>query len=161
MPINEWMNKVFHCIFHYIYIYSIILCIFHIDIHTHTHIYICLYVYTVEYFSAKKRQNVAICDHMQGTWKYYAKWNVRWRKTNITWFHWYVEYQKTNILTPFMGHCLVLVKGLHNSMKLWGMPCRATQDGRVIVESSDKVWSTGGGNGNPLQHSWHENPINS
>ena len=27
-----------------------------------------------------------------------------------------------------------------NSMKLWAMLCRATQDGRVIVESSDKVW---------------------
>ena len=30
-------------------------------------------------------------------------------------------------------------------MKLWAMPCRATQDGRVTVESSDKTWSTGGG----------------
>ena len=28
------------------------------------------------------------------------------------------------------------------------MPCRATQDGRVTVESSDKTWSTGEGNGN-------------
>ena len=27
-----------------------------------------------------------------------------------------------------------------NSMKLWAMLCRATQDGRVIVESSDKMW---------------------
>ena len=26
-------------------------------------------------------------------------------------------------------------------MKLWAMPCRATQDGRVMVESSDKTWS--------------------
>ena len=41
------------------------------------------------------------------------------------------------------------------------MPCRATQDGRVIVESSDKTWSTRGGNGKPLQHSYHENPMNS
>ena len=30
-------------------------------------------------------------------------------------------------------------------MKLWTMPCRATQDGQVIVESSDKMWSTGEG----------------
>ena len=29
-------------------------------------------------------------------------------------------------------------------MKLWAVPCRATQDGRVIVESSDELWSTGG-----------------
>ena len=34
-------------------------------------------------------------------------------------------------------------------MKLWAMPRRATQDGRVMVESSDKMWSTGEGNGKP------------
>ena len=41
------------------------------------------------------------------------------------------------------------------------MLCRATQDGWVIVESSDKMWSTGEGNGKPLQHSCLENPMNS
>ena len=41
------------------------------------------------------------------------------------------------------------------------MPCRATQDGQVMVESSDKTWSTGEGNGKPLQHSCLENPMNS
>ena len=41
------------------------------------------------------------------------------------------------------------------------MPCRATQEGRVIVESSDKTWSTGEGNGKSLQYSYLENPINS
>ena len=41
------------------------------------------------------------------------------------------------------------------------MPCRATQDRRVIVESSDKTWLTGEGNGNPLQYSSLENPMNS
>ena len=41
------------------------------------------------------------------------------------------------------------------------MPCRATQDGRVLVESSDKMWSTGEGNGKPLQYSCLENPMNS
>ena len=38
---------------------------------------------------------------------------------------------------------------------------RATQDGRVIVETSDKKWSTGEGNGKPLQYSGLENPMNS
>ena len=38
------------------------------------------------------------------------------------------------------------------------MPCRATQDGQVMVESSDKTWSTGKGNGKPLQYSCLENP---
>ena len=46
-------------------------------------------------------------------------------------------------------------------MKLLTMPCRATQDGLVIVESSDKTWSTGEGNGKPLQYSYLENPMNS
>ena len=41
------------------------------------------------------------------------------------------------------------------------MPCRAPQDGPVMVESSDKTWSTGEGNGKPLQYSCLENPMNS
>ena len=41
---------------------------------------------------------------------------------------------------------------LSNSMKLWAMPYRATQDRRVIMESSDKMWSTGKGNGKPIQY---------
>ena len=41
------------------------------------------------------------------------------------------------------------------------MLCRATQDGWVMVESSDKMWSTGEGNGKPLQYSCLENPMNS
>ena len=50
---------------------------------------------------------------------------------------------------------------LSNSMKLWVMLCRATQDRQVIVESSDKTWSTGEGNGKPLQYSCLENPTSS
>ena len=45
-------------------------------------------------------------------------------------------------------------------MQLWTMPCRATQDGQIMVESSDKTWSTGKGNGKPLQYSCLENPMN-
>ena len=30
-----------------------------------------------------------------------------------------------------------------------------------MVESSDKMWSTGEGNGKPLQYSYLENPMNS
>ena len=40
------------------------------------------------------------------------------------------------------------------------MLCRATQDGWVM-ESSYKMWSTGEGNGKPLQYSCLENPMNS
>ena len=41
------------------------------------------------------------------------------------------------------------------------MLCGATQDGRVMVERSDRIWSTGEGNGKPLQYACLENPINS
>ena len=41
------------------------------------------------------------------------------------------------------------------------MPCRATQDRRVMLESSDKTRSTGEGNGQRLQYSCLENPMNS
>ena len=37
----------------------------------------------------------------------------------------------------------------------------ATQDGWVMVERSDRMWSTGEGNGKPLQYSCLENLMNS
>ena len=41
------------------------------------------------------------------------------------------------------------------SHALWG-----TQDGWVMVERSDRMWSTGEGSGKPLQYSCLENPMN-
>ena len=41
------------------------------------------------------------------------------------------------------------------------MPCGATQDEWVMVERSDRMWSTGEGNGKPLQYFCLENPMNS
>ena len=41
------------------------------------------------------------------------------------------------------------------------MPCRVTQDARVMLETSDKTWSTGEGNGQPLRDSCLEKPMNS
>ena len=41
------------------------------------------------------------------------------------------------------------------------MPGRANHDGWVTVENSDKTWSTGQGNGKPLQYSCLENPMKS
>ena len=49
---------------------------------------------------------------------------------------------------------------LSNSVKLSYAP-GATQDGRVMVKRSDRMWSTGEGNGKPLQYSCLENPLNS
>ena len=47
-----------------------------------------------------------------------------------------------------------------NSMKP-SHACGASQDGWVMVERSDRMWSTGEGNGKPLQYSCLENPMNS
>ena len=49
---------------------------------------------------------------------------------------------------------------LSNSMKS-SHACGATQDGRVMVERPDKMWSNGEGNGKLLQYSCLENPMNS
>ena len=49
---------------------------------------------------------------------------------------------------------------LSNSMKP-SHACGATQDGQVMVERFDRMWSTGEGNGKPLQYSCLENPMNS
>ena len=49
---------------------------------------------------------------------------------------------------------------LSNSMKL-SHARRATQDWQVMVERSDRMWSTGEGYGKPLQYSCLENSMNS
>ena len=49
---------------------------------------------------------------------------------------------------------------LSNTMKLRHAR-RATQDGWVMVERSDRLWSTEEGNGKPLQYSSLENPMDS
>ena len=73
-------------------------------------------------------------------------------------------HQKANTLKPYSQKTSqsnhTRTTALSNSVKLihaYG----ATQDGRVIVERSDRMWSTGEGNGKPLQCSCLENPMNS
>ena len=66
---------------------------------------------------------------------------------------WKPQSQKTN-------HLITWTTALSNSVKLWAMLCKATQDGRVMVERSVRMWSTGERNGKTLQYSCLENPIN-
>ena len=54
---------------------------------------------------------------------------------------WKPQSQKTTRLITW-------ITTLSNSMKLWAIRCRATQDGWVMVESSDKMWSPGGRSAN-------------
>ena len=60
-----------------------------------------------------------------------------------------------------LSNLITWTTALSNSMKLRAIPYGATQDGWVMVESSDIMWSTGIGNGKPLQYSCLENPMNS
>ena len=73
-------------------------------------------------------------------------------------------HQKADTLKPYSQKSSqsnhTRTTALSNSMKpshAYG----ATQDGRVMVERSDRAWSTGEGNGKPLQYSCVENPMNS
>ena len=73
-------------------------------------------------------------------------------------------HQRADTLKPYTQKSSqsnhTMSTALPNSMKL-SHACGATQDGQVMVESSDRMWSTGEGNGKPLQYSRLENPMNS
>ena len=72
-------------------------------------------------------------------------------------------HQRTDILKPYSQKPsqsnYTRTMALSNSIKL-SHARGATQDGWVMVERSDRMWSTGEGNGKPLQYSCLENPMN-
>ena len=74
------------------------------------------------------------------------------------------RHQRTDTLKPYSKKTIqsnhTRTTALSNSMKP-SHACGATQDGRVMVERPDRTWSTGEGNGKPLQYSCLENPMNS
>ena len=74
------------------------------------------------------------------------------------------RHQRADTLKPYSQKTSqsnhIKTTALSNSMK----PSHAggaTQDGWVMVERSDRMWSTGEGNGKPLRYSCLENPMNS
>ena len=74
------------------------------------------------------------------------------------------EHQRADTLKPYSQKTSqskhTRTTALSNSVK----PSHAhgaTQDGWVIVERSDRMWSTGEENGKPLQYSCLQNPMNS
>ena len=74
------------------------------------------------------------------------------------------EHQRADTLKPYSQKSSqsnhTRTTALSNSMKL-SHARRETQDGWVMVERSDRLWSTGEGNGKPLKYSCLENPMNS
>ena len=73
-------------------------------------------------------------------------------------------HQRANTLKPYSQKTSqsnhTRTTALSNSMKL-SHARGASQDGWVMVERSDRMWSTGEGNGKPLQYSCLENTMNS
>ena len=73
-------------------------------------------------------------------------------------------HQKADTLKPYSQKTSqsnhTRTTALSNSMKP-SHACRETQDWQFVVERSDRMWSTGEGNGKPLQYSCLENPVNS
>ena len=67
-----------------------------------------------------------------------------------------IGHQRANTVKPYSKTTSLSnhtrTTALSNSMKL-SHARGATQDGRVMVERSDRMWSTGEGNGKPLQYS--------
>lgn len=49
-------------------------------------------IYTLKYYSAIKKWNLAICDNTDESWAHYAKWDKSDRKTSTVFYHLYVEY---------------------------------------------------------------------
>ena len=74
------------------------------------------------------------------------------------------RHQRANTLKPYSQKISqsnhTRTTALSNSVKT-SHAHGATQDGRVMVERSDRMWSTGEANGKPLQYSCLENPMNS
>ena len=72
--------------------------------------------------------------------------------------------QRANTLKPYSQKASqsnhTRTTALSNSMKL-SHTRGATQDEQVMVERSDRMWSTGERIGKPLQYSCLENPMNS
>ena len=73
-------------------------------------------------------------------------------------------HQRADTLKPYLQKTSqsnhTRTTALTNSMK-HSHACRATQDGWVMVERPVRMWSTGEGNGKPLQYYCLENTMNS
>ena len=59
-----------------------------------------------------------------------------------------------------MNHSPIMEKGFYKPVKLWATLCKAIQSGWVKMDSSNKMWSTGGGNVKPLQYFCLNNSMN-
>ena len=84
------------------------------------------------------------------------------RETQVKWVGVVRGHQRADTLKPYSQKSSqsnhTRTTALSNSIKP-SHACGATQDEQVMMERSDRMWSTGKGNGKPLQYSCLENPI--
>ena len=103
--------------------------------------------------SLSSRGSLVSLHFLPSEWYYLHIWG-HWYFLRQSWFQlWFIQpsiSQGILCISPSWITALLWWGGLPNSMRLWAIPGQATQDGQVIVESSDKTGSTGGGNGTPL-----------
>ena len=93
-------------------------------------------------------------SHARGRWEGGSGWGIHVNPWLIHVSVWQKTLQYCKVIS------LQLIK-INEKKNYELLPCRATQDRWVMVESSEKMWSTGEGNGKPLQYSFLENPMNS
>ena len=116
----------------------------------HTHIYLCVHLRFLIWHPSHQ-----FCDYLLRSYPHSSE--GRQKKQEIQ-SH---RVQKENNNRRKLTKMITWITALRNSVKLEVMMCRSTQGRQVTVESSDKTWSTGGGNVSPLQYSCCENPMNS
>ena len=72
-----------------------------------------------------------------------------------------LEPKTSQFRSYFLPH-LDEIMNAYNHQQQWALIIHFNfSSSNIMVESSDKMWSTGEGNGKPLQHSCRKNPMNS
>ena len=81
-----------------------------------------------------KNRNPAVCNNKNGTWGYYAKWNVRQRNTNTVWTHmWNLKEKKKLIVREIR---LVVIRGVGggNGLRWSKLPVmRQRSTGNIVI----------------------------
>ena len=97
---------------------------------------------------------------------WYCKLNLMWllwKQPNIINYH--ADWDWTVFECLLRRHRkltkLIAWMTAFSKLKLWAMLSSAAQDGRVMVESTNKMWSAGEGNDKAIQDSFLENPMDS
>ena len=99
-------------------------------------------------FAQLRKPSTKQKDNLQN---WYLQWYIR-KLPQASYPHPSEDRQNENHNHRKLTKLITWFTALSNSVKLWAMPCGATEDGPAMVESSDKM-GEGEGKGKPLQYS--------